>query len=271
MKRFCKYMPHVAAALVGAAMLGAPSQAHAGFQIRFTEVDSTNHVIGTTTSLVQANGNGTLQSFNTLVGDFSITAANNIVTTGGSVTAHSETINLTYNGATLGSGGPKLLVEFIGDGYVAPPSSTAFITNNSSPSSSGLTVHSVTQSSSVVNGNQVGGGIAAGPAVGSVYTTYFTAGQLGTTTSTGAVGADTSGVLVPNPGVGPNFGLTTPFTFYQEYSFSNFGTTNQALSLSAGSNVMNTPAPAGFVLALTGLPFLGGFGWLRRRKSVVTA
>jgi hypothetical protein len=266
-----KFLSLVAALLTGVAMLGAPAQVRAGLQIRFTEVDSSGNVIATTTSSVQANGNGTLQSFNTSLGDFSITAANNIVTTGGLVTAHSETINITYNGATLGATGPKLLVEYIGDGYVAPPSSTAFITNNASPSNSGLTVNSVKQSSSVVNGNQVGAGIAAGPAIGSAYAGYFTSGLLGTSVSNGSVGANTSGVLLPNPGQGPQFGLTTPFTFYQEYSFSNFGNTNQAVSLSAGSNVTNTPAPAGLLLALTGLPAMGAFSWLRRRKAVPPA
>jgi hypothetical protein len=273
MRRIRNFLPVAVAALLGGAViLGAPAQARANLQIRFTEVDSTNHVIATTTSSVQANGNNSFQSFNTSLGDFSITAANNITTTGGFVTAHSETINLTYNGATLGSSGPKLLVEYIGDGYVAPPSSTAFITNNSSPSSSGLTVNSVSQSSSVISGNQVGSGIAAAPAVGSVYTSYFAAGVLlGTTVSTGAVGSGTSGVLTPNPGIGPNFALTTPFTFYQIYGFSNFGTTNQAGSLSAGSNVSSVPAPAALVLALTGLPVLGVSGWLRRRRALRTA
>jgi len=271
MNRYRNSLPLVAL-LLGAVLFAAPTAAHAGLQIRFTEVDSTNHVIGTsTTSTVQVNTNGTLQLFNSSTTDFSITTANNITTTGGVVTAHSETINVTYNGATLGASGPKLLVEFIGDGYLAPPSSTAFITNNASPSNSGLTVNSVTQSSSVVNGNQVGSGIAAGPVTGTVYTGYFTSGLLGTSNSSGAVGANTSGVLLPNPGVGPQFALTTPFTFYQEYSFSNFGTTGQAVALSAGSNVTNTPAPAGLVLALAALPVLGIGAWVRRRKAAPTA
>jgi len=268
MNRLRNYLPLPTVLLSGAVMMGAPAQARAAFQIRVTEVDSTNHVIGTSlTSGVQANGNGTLQIFNTATTDFSIVATSNIVTTGGFTTSHSETMNITYTGATVGATGPKLLIEFIGDAYGAPPTSTALIINNASPSTSGLVVNSVVQSSSVVNGNQVGSGIAAAPSVGSAYTGYFTSGLLGTTTSSGMVGSSTSGVLMPNPGVGPAFGLTTPFTFYQVYTYSNFGTTGEASALSAGSSVTNTPAPVGLVLALTGLPALGAFGWMRRRKA----
>jgi len=267
MNRFRNFLPLVAVLAVGV-VLAAPGSAKASFQIRFTEVDSSNKVIATATSAVQSNTGGiTFQAFNTSLADFTVTAANNIATTGGFITSHSETINITYNGSTIGAGGPKLLVEFIGDNYLAPPTSLAFITSNASPSSAGLSINSITMASSVINGNTIGGGLVA-PVIGSTYTGAITAGLLGTTNLSGSSGVNTSAVLTPNPGVGPNFGLSTPFTFYQSYSFSNFGQTGVAAqAFSAGSSVSAVPAPAGLVLALTGLPALGAIGWLRRRKA----
>ena len=45
----------------------------------------------------------------------------------------------------------------------------------------------------------------------------------------------------------------------------NNGGTNR-IDLDGTLEITPTPAPAGLVLAIAGLPILGGFGWLRRRK-----
>ncbi len=65
------------------------------------------------------------------------------------------------------------------------------------------------------------------------------------------------------------FSIVNPFSFYQTYTFSDFTNSAKAGSLSAGSTVAAVPAPAGLVLALTGLPVFGA-GWLRRRRALQT-
>jgi hypothetical protein len=76
--------------------------------------------------------------------------------------------------------------------------------------------------------------------------------------------------LTPNPVTGAGFNQSgSRFSFYQAYTFNDFTTTG-AGSLSSGSsiNVSAVPAPAGLILALTGLPAVA---WIRRRKAVVNA
>jgi len=61
--------------------------------------------------------------------------------------------------------------------------------------------------------------------------------------------------------------ITTPFSFYQVYTISGFGNSNATGNVSMGTSVNATPAPAGLVLALTGMLVLGVFGWRRRRSA----
>jgi len=259
MVRF-KFLPFVAAVLTGVAMLGAQQQARANFIIRATDLTSGNVVnaTATTTGLSAGDGSGSLV-FNSAVGNFTITLVTNIATTGPGFTSASQTLNVTYTGPT-GVNSDKLIVEVLGNMFSNPTSPPpAVITSNGSPSTSGLMASSVTMTSGVISGNVVALG-AAGTTLG---------GQLGMTTGTGSMGSSSS-VLSPNPVNGPTFAIPNPFTFYQTYTFNGFTNTAEAGSLSAGSTV-STPAPAGVLLAAAGLPLLGGYGWLRRRKAVKTA
>jgi hypothetical protein len=65
------------------------------------------------------------------------------------------------------------------------------------------------------------------------------------------------------PGAVP-FTLTTVYTFTVTTDGNNTGDFNVSGSLTAAA-----PAPAGLVLALTGLPTLGLGAWLRRRRQAV--
>ncbi len=260
MSRF-KFLPFLAAMLTGVVMVGASQQARADFIIRATDLDSTNAVVAdvTTTGLSAANGSGSLV-FANAVGNFTITLVTNIATTGTGFTAASQTVNITYTGPT-GASSDTLIIEVLGNDFSNPTSPpNASITSNASPSTDGLEVSSVTMTSGVLSGTVTALG-AAGTTLG---------GQFGETTGTGTMGAASS-VLMPNPVTGASFPIpSSPFSFYQTYTFSGFNSTNEAGSLSAGSTV-SSPAPAALVLAAAGLPMLGGYGWLRRRKAVKTA
>jgi hypothetical protein len=81
-----------------------------------------------------------------------------------------------------------------------------------------------------------------------------TATQTGTTFDTGSA----SGTFIRGAG---NYSLTSVSTLNV--------TGGTVLNLSNHENVKPVPAPAGVLLALTGLPFLGIGTWLRRRKAMV--
>lgn len=263
-----KALPLVAL-LVGAAILGASTQARADFQVilRGTEYNSSGVAEFTSSTTFTSptspfSGNVTLS-----VGDFNITMISNITNTGSGSTKHSSTINLNYTGTT-GSNSDSLLVEVLGSNYVSPSVGPAVISSNGSPSTTGLSANSLTMTSGVINTDPTslttvtaGTTTLAGTPLGS---------QLGMTTGTGSMGAASS-VLQPNPAGGSVFTIANPFAFYQTYTFSGFTTTNDSGSFSSGSTVSTVPAPASLLLLLTGLPALGGYSWLRRRKAVQPA
>jgi len=63
------------------------------------------------------------------------------------------------------------------------------------------------------------------------------------------------------------FNATSPYSMTQIITI-NFNAGGGTVSLSSdGSTTFTNPAPAGFILALTGAPVLGFGAWMRRRKS----
>jgi hypothetical protein len=255
------------AALVGVAVLGASTPAHADFTIRATDVSSAGLVSANVTQTGSSNADGSgMLVFSSAVGNFSITLVTDIATTGPGFTSASETVNITYTGP-IGASSDKLIVEVLGNKFGNPTTGTSStITSNASPSTSGLAASSVTMTSGVVsdsptlNSQSVGGAPAAPLSP-----------QLGTTTGTGSMG-NASSVLTPNPVTGAAFSIpSSPFSFYQTFTFNGFTNTNQAGSLSAGSTVSAVPEPGGIALVLTGLSAVAGGGLLRRRKAVPSA
>jgi len=260
MNRYRKYLPSIVAALVATVTLAVSAPARANFLIRATDVASGGGITATVTQSgpSAADGSGSLV-FNSTVGNFTITLVTNIATTGPGFTSASQTVNVTYNGPT-GVNSDKLIIEVLGNMFTNPTApSQSTITSNGSPSTSGLSATSVVMTSGVLAGNVAAFG-AAGTTLG---------GQLGTSTGSGTLGGASS-VLVPNPTSGTPFAIVNPFSFYQTYTLNGFSN-GGAGSISAGSTVSSVPAPAGLVLALSGLPVFGVSGWLRRRKATVTA
>jgi hypothetical protein len=254
MMRFCKYLAVAALAVA----LGASSQTRADFTIRATEVSSGGVVEKSDLQTKTSNPAGFFNYSSTILPDFTVTLVTHITTTGAGFSSASTTININYTGPT-GANSDKLIIEVLSNNFSNPTApATSVITSNGSPSTSGLLANSLVMTSGVVaNGATLG---AAGTTLG---------GQLGMTTGTGSIGSASS-LLSPNPVTGATFSIANPFSFYQTYTFSGFGNSGQAGSLSAGSTVAAVPAPAGLVLALAGLPVFG-LGWLRRRKANVTA
>jgi hypothetical protein len=254
----------VVAALAVAAVLTGPGSARADLFIRVSSFTAGGTLLDQQTdSVVLSNpmpaASNQSHTF-VLNGGFILgIGTSNFSTVATGSTSHSETMNLTYFGTTGAGLSSRLIVEFLGTNYgtpVSPPN--ASITSNGSPSTAGLSANSVTMQSGVSVANALLPGTAGS-----------TAGLLGLTSSTGSMGSASS-VLTPNPVTGAGFNQSgSRFSFYQAYTFTDFTTTG-AGSLSAGTsiNVSAVPAPAGLILALTGLPAVA---WIRRRKAVVNA
>jgi len=262
MLRVFKLLPQAAVLLAGAVLLATPPPAQASFQLRATSYDASGNLVS---SQIQNSGGGpgSAQVASFSLSDFSVTIVTNISNTGPGFSSHSSTVNLTYNGPA-GATSHTLLVEVLGDSYTNPTAGTlSVISSNGSPSTSGLLANNVQMTSGVINGN-----VALG--ANATLATTPLGSQLGMTTGVGTMGSASS-VLVPNPASGSPFAIANPFTFYQTYTFGLFQTSGQSGSLTAGSTVVATPAPAGLVLALSGLPVLGGAGWLRRRTARLTS
>jgi hypothetical protein len=263
----------ITSVMLALGVLGFASSANAAFtlQIRVTAFDSGGTIIGaSSTSAVfgpfaTPPGVGPAVHAAT-VGSFNVVLANNISNEnflGSGFTSHTLTANITYGGAVFdtvaGTDSEKLVVEFIGIGYGTPPAGDVFVVSNASPSEGTLSADSVVFVSGVSNANAGLPGIVGD-------TSGLVAASI--TTQTGTMGP-ASTILTPNPDVSDTFAIANPFSFYQSMTFDNFTSTGNGAQ-SAGS-VVGVPAPAGLVLALAGLPVLGGYGWLRRRKAVQTA
>jgi len=270
MFRLRKFLSLMAVPLIGAAILAAPSQAHATFtlQIRATEYTGTGSGApeNSTATATSSGPSPLFTSANLSLADFSINIVTSILTSGtGMLTGTSTTINMTWNGTNPGN---TVLVEVLATMLAIPPGGPAAITSNASPSTSGLAAASVTMTSGVMAGTS-----SLNPEPGTALGATPLAGQLGMTTGTGSMGSASS-VLVPNPATNGGVFMvpTGGYSFYQTFNLNTFSMNGgPAGSLSSGSQVVPVPAPAGLVLLVSGLPALGGFQWLRRRKTVKAA
>jgi hypothetical protein len=243
----------LAALLVGAAILGAPAQARAFFQISVF-VDGTNQGVTTTGSAINFGVNATVTDFTVVVGSltnfpgtsasaFETNTTNNSVTaTTSFATSHTVTIVVSENFWTA-PGGPVLLsssaggsiVDAVDGGFSVAATNQGFVDNSNT--------------------------LATTVSPGGVSTTKANASA-----SLGGVGTDPL-VYSPSPATqtasgGTPFALTQVFV----YTFSAGAGAGDSAGGSGTVSVTTVPAPSEFVLGLTAIPFLGIGAWLRRRR-----
>jgi len=226
MIRFRNFLPLAAAVLIGAATLGAPTQAHAAFTL-------TLHETGFSDVTITDNGVGDASlatgviSFSGSFGDFNVQ-----VTTGSSnSTSGTQPAQLTINSLSItGASSSSLRLTLTDTGFTAPSSGLAGVRNQ-------LSSTQIPQGTTVTYQSTVAG------------------------TATPQLSLNGVGGVVGFASV--NIGAT-PYTI----------TSVTNLTLGAAGTVQMTgitqvavPAPAGVVLALTAVPFLGLGSWLRRRKQ----
>jgi hypothetical protein len=201
--------------------------------IRVTAFDAANVQIG------QQSFSG-VTSTPFAVGHFTGTIGDTTTTTATS-TSLATTWSLNYIGGPTGANSETLVVEMLGDNNTAPSTGLATISSNGSPSATpGIATSpgGIVMKAGEVNGNV---GLPATAVAGGTLP-----GQQGTTTCTGEFVDGASSTLLPNPAnSAAAFSLTTPFTLYQNYTFSKFTENTGAASMSSASTVSAVPAGVG--------------------------
>jgi hypothetical protein len=232
MNRFRNLTPLVVAALVGAAILGAPSRADAGFTLTLSD--------GTTTKTVTDGGAGDLDTtsgqiiFSGSIGSF------NIDLSVGTSNSESGAIpaQLTINNTTissLGFTGTKQLTITLADTNFSAPAAGWTSILSSQLSTTQVPTNSAVTFQSFINGT--GGSLLSLSNVG------------------GVTGADQ--MTIPSD----------PYTLANVTTYTVVGQglgTSVTVQTTGLTQVTPVPAPSGVVLALTALPCLGVGGWLRR-------
>jgi hypothetical protein len=242
MIRVRNFLPLAATALVGAAVLGAPSQAHATMQLSWSVnsnllgSDPTNTIIG---SLV-----------NNVAGGFTVTGSA-VGTNSGAFGPNTAGMDLSTISIT--AAGPSTL--------------TLYLTQNglTSPLGPGLLTAAIT--GQFLAGSGTVSMVAYGNDTNLLYGNGAT--QSGTSPAIGP----------PNNVATPSFGLgssgSVAFTATNPYSMTEIITINftssGTVSLSSdGKTTFSNPAPMGLVLFLSGSPLMG-LAYLRRRKTTELA
>jgi len=238
----------VVALLVGAAILGAPAQAWAAFTLTLTDFNNnTSSVVATTTITDNGPGdsdpltgrisfNGALGTEFLVQGDFATSnSANNVQPA--RLTINNTTITSLDNVGLAVSQMRTITVTVSDDGFTAPGIGPAGMESRLSSTDLPNTAQVTFQS--FVNG---------------------TGGTLLTLNNVSAAGVRASDQV--------NIG-TSPYTLSSvtTYTVQGQGLTTALTLQSTGITAVAVPAPAGLVLALTGLPFAGLGCWLRRRRK----
>jgi len=248
-------MPLVVAA--AAAILGAPSRADANFAVRFFDGTNTLTVVDGTAadgntidpSRITVNaGNAGVQAFITASG-FDITGSTFSFRNGTGPGGTSVMTDAHTEVERTGAGSATLTITSGYDGFTLPVGGTLF-TNST-----------ITFSATPAGANS----FAFANFIDNVPPVQNLASPTGVSGSTGPA---TLGPPPANLSTGQTtFNRTTsPF---QAYNLSTITLTNgDFVSYTATTNISAAPAPAGLVLALTGIPLLGlGLRFRRRRDQ----
>jgi hypothetical protein len=206
---------------------------------------------GSTTHFAITNGSG---------------LSNNPGTQGGSNLdlSNNSQVNTTFGAA---GGTHSIRIELSQDGWLAPTGSPLSLSSSAGGSFAYIQGTNLAASQSVLatyqgfldNTNTLFGQPGAGSTP--IQTASASRTSVGTTP---LVFAPPTSVNVTTPG-GTPFSMTDVLTL----TFSLDAGSGQASANVSASTTAAVPAPAGIVLALTGVPFLGIGTWLRRRRQAV--
>jgi len=228
----------LAAVLVGIAMLGAPTQAQAAFQLRYSLDGGANFSSPASDGLggdLDGPGNGSILIF----------AGNVTITAHATVTTLSTPLSI-FDLAVSGSlaAGVNLVVQMSLDNIPTAPPPQALTVNFSGSTNPALVSTAKTW---VDSGNNL-----------------FTTGALNTPTAPnpGFIKAAVTTALGAVSNV--SFSANPPYSVTAQIAVNNTGTVASSVSLDSNIQIA-APVPAGFVLALTGVPALGIGAWFRRR------
>jgi hypothetical protein len=222
--------------LAGAALLAGPANTQAAFSLQLTLTETgfgSQTILDQAVGLDQDTNVDGIRLENFTYHDFSVSASANVTAIGsqnsGSAQVKLSTVTLTNNAATA----KTITLDLLGQNFSAPAGSGVGTTMNLKGSLTVLTEgESATYQSS---------------ADGSVVVPFISATGVGSNSGTGNFvrGGSTYSLLG-----------TTTITLAPGHS----------IDLQA-SSIASAPAPAGAVLALSGLPILGLGYWFRRRQA----
>jgi len=233
MIRFRKLVP--LAVLVGAAMLGAPPAAHASLELVLTSG-------GSTVTKSDPNSGGNV-SYTGAVGSFNVQVAYGDSNSPGGLSALTEAGSIKITNTS--SSQQTITIVVSAQDFQSPSSPPAMDVLD--------TVSGSVATGSLLSGTAQGFADASNTLFGTGFaSTLLTFGPNGKSTSFAQSG-DVNGFF--------NSGAYS-LTFTETFTLAG----NSSLTLTGGNVQTVVPAPAGVVLALTGLPLLGVGGWLRRRK-----
>jgi len=240
MSRFRKYLPGLVAALVGVAMLGVPNQARATFQLRYSTTGQGGLAAAT---IITDGGAGDIDG----LANGSITTA---TITG--LTIHASSTSFISTGlSTL-----DLQVSGTADGNPLNLVVQASINGITTAPSPQILTHTY-------------GGSILPP--GGTTTSDTWVSQLNTTFTTSPSVAHSGPMNLNGPTDVMNFSATVPYSMTTQISVTGSPILGSQLSLDSNNSITPTPAPAGLVLALTGMPVLGVGAWVRRRRTATAA
>jgi len=236
MIRFRNSVALVVAVLVGSALLGAPTQARAGFELK-VNLGSGDHII-TDGSAQDSNTAANAITAVIIENGFSTTVNTAITNTPGDSTG--ALLDITYTIISIGGAGGTATITASATGYNQPPQALNPLTLTSHIGGTGTGSFTVTGQQWVDTTDQL-------------YGMQFSPGAHGPFTTSPYSDSKT---VAFNRGAGP-FSLTDQLTITLGANSSTTGDLQSTVPV---------PAPAGLLLALSGLPVLGVGGWLRRRR-----
>jgi hypothetical protein len=263
MNRFHKKLSAIIAALVGTAMLAAPSPARAAFSVRVYDDGvlqpgvffggSNNSLVysGSTTHFDITNGSA-LSNWSGLQSGSTMSLGNNT--------------SITPTFFPVGPSTHTIRIELSEDGWLAP---TGNLLALSSSAGGSMAVTSTTTDAQSVTSTYQG-------FLDNTNTLFGKPGGASTPVQNASATLNGTGTapLNYNPGTSTNdtapggtpFSLTEvlEFTFTLNPGFDSVGAT---ASDSTSVRPSAVPAPAGIILALSGTPVLGIGAWFRRRRT----